>query len=168
MESNYQPQNNTPMYQPQNELPMKWFKFLIFFSLFASAVLNTISGIIALTGAQYEQEYKGAKELVYAYFEGLQTVDMIYGVALIAIAAFAIYVRVRLAGYYANGPKLLNVLYLANAGFGLFYIIALQSIVGSDVNLDMTSAITSIITSVVMVGVNTVYFKKRAHLFVKN
>lgn len=168
MENNFQSQNNMPMNQPQNNLPMNQFKFLIFFSLFANAVINAVFGIMSLTGAQYEQEQKGLKDLVYAYFEGLQTVDMIYGVALLALAAFAIYVRVRLAGYYVNGPKLLNVLYLANVAFALFYLIAAQSIVGSDVEINMSSTIASIAISVVMVGVNTVYFKKRAHLFVKN
>ena len=42
---------------------MKWHKFLVYFALWANAILNVIMGILSLTGAKY-----GAyKDLVYDY-----------------------------------------------------------------------------------------------------
>lgn len=46
-QANYQ-QNS---YQPQ--LGMKWYKFVIYFLLFLSAILNLFGGIAIMTGAHY-------------------------------------------------------------------------------------------------------------------
>lgn len=161
----YQQPQYQPPYQPNNgsQLPMNWFKFLIYFALFASGVLNIISGITAMTGSQYG----GLQGLVYMYFGGLQALDIIYGICCIALGAFAIYVRMRLAGYYKNGPQMLNVLYIAAVALSLIYVIGVSIVVGGDVPLNFASTIVSAGVSVAMVVANTVYFKKRAHLFTK-
>lgn len=159
----YQPQIN----QPGADMPMGWFKFLIYFSLFAGAVLNAITGIMAMTGAQYNMEREGMSELVYRMFDGLQAMDMIMGIGSIALAAFAIYTRMRLAGYYENGPKMLTVLYIAAMVVPVIYLVGVIAVVpGVENYINFTSQISSIAASVVMVVVNNIYFKKRAHLFV--
>ena len=78
------PMNN--QYVPGNQYPMKWYKFLIYFALFAGAVLNAISGIQMLTGAHYG----GVADYVYAIFDGLQIVDVLMGLATLALAGFGI------------------------------------------------------------------------------
>ena len=138
---------------------MKWYKFLTCFSLIAGAVLNGLYAILAFSGSQYG----GYAEEVYEMFEELQVVDVLYGFALIALAGFGIYVRQRLAGFYENGPKMLNVLYIASLAVSIFYLIVVSSIVG---DVDFTSAGTSMAFSAIMIAANTSYFKKRAHLFV--
>ncbi len=169
-----QPQQ--PVYQsaPQSvsqpaigaELPMKWFKFLIYFSLFAGAVLNLVTGIMAMTGGQYEA-VGGNAELVYRIMPDLQVVDMIYGVALLALAAFAVYVRMRLAGFYENGPKMLTVLYALSLAFSLIYLIAASSILAEKGGeIDFSSQAPNIAMSVAMIVCNITYFNKRSHLFV--
>lgn len=147
-----------------NPLPMGWFKFLIYFSLFASAVLNVLNGFQMLTGSHYG----GEKDLVYQVFDGLQMVDFVIGIASLAIAAFAVYTRMRLAGYHRNGPMLLSWLYIASAVVGVAYIAGLYVVVPEIVteSLDLTSTISSTVVSIAMVFVNRQYFKKRAHLFV--
>ena len=55
---------------PKANYPMKWYKFLINFALFASAVLNIISGFNMITGSVY-----GSAETanaVYSSFSGLE------------------------------------------------------------------------------------------------
>ena len=143
---------------------MKWFKFLIYFALFAGAALNAISGIQMLTGEVYG-EYK---EYVYAVFEDLKTLDMIVGILMLATAALGIYTRFRLAGYYANGPKMLSVVYAMAVLVNLVYIIGVNSILSEAVmeSVDTSSSITSMLVSAVMIIINNTYFKKRAHLFV--
>ena len=130
----------------QNALPMKWFKFLIYFGLFAGAVLNAISGIQMLTGAQYD----GYEDLVYAVFDGLKTVDVLAGLALLALAALGIYTRMRLAGYYKNGPQMLTYVYAGGVAINLLYVLGVHMVLGELAeDIDMTSMITSLILLVV-------------------
>lgn len=160
-QNNYQPQYSEPV---GTEQPMKWFKFLIYFALFASCVLYVYNGITALTGSHYD----GMKDLVYRYFPGLKTADTLYGILCLALAAFAIYVRFQLAAFKANSPKLLNALYICGILAAVIYVIAVQ--IGTDGQIPLDDAISNItadaVVAIVMVGVNTVYFKKRQHMFV--
>ena len=166
--SNQQNNLSAPVYtqpaKPVSVLPMNWFNFLIYFSLFASAVFNVVNAITCMTGSQYGI----SKSLVYSYFGGLKALDIIYGLVLFALAAFAVYVRMRLAGYCKNGPELLNKLYLLSGGLSLLYVV-IASIIVSDGDYDLayTSGIISLSVSVIMVAINTAYFKKRQHLFTR-
>lgn len=152
-----QPYAQTP------ELGMKWFKFIIYVQLFLSALANLGTGISVLTGSQYGE----GKELVYYVFSSLKTVDVLYGVVLIVLAVGAIYVRMQLAGYRANGPKLYLVLMSATALASFIYIIAASSAIGElSRSLNLTTYITNLIISALLIVINAMYFKKRAHLFV--
>lgn len=174
-----QPVYQQPIYQQPNyqqapvgyppvvfveEPPMKWFKFLIYFSLWAGAVLNAITAIGMLTGSIYGAE----AELVYAVFSDLKGLDTLMGVLSLALAAFGIFTRFRLAGYKRNGPLMLMIVYIASALLNLIYVIGLNAALPSIAleMIDTTSAYSSIISSVVMVIVNHIYFKKRSHLFI--
>ena len=152
--------------QPVVQTPMKWFKFLIYFALFAGAILNAFAGIQMLSGAHYGNN--GESTYVYAFFDGLQTLDMIMGILMIALAGFALYVRFRLAGFYKNGPTMLLINYVANIVVGLIYVIGITSIVSSELLGDsLTSYYTNVATSVAMTVANYSYFKKRAHMFTR-
>ena len=151
----------------QEQPKMKWFKFLIYFGLFAGAVMNALSGIGLLTGAAYG-EYADA---VYETFQGLMPLDMLVGVILLALAAFEVVVRFRLAKYCKNGPKLLIILYVVILAVNLVYAVsasAILSTVPGTETLDIASQVSSTCTSVAMIVANTVYFKKRSHLFVND
>ena len=160
-----QPQYQTPQIQ-QPELGMGWFKFLIYFSLFAGAVLNALTGISMLTGTIYGS----LADEVYDLFEDLQAFDMAIGVAMLAIAAMGIYVRFRLSGYHKNGPAMLNILYVAAAIVQLVYVIGVYAMLPEDGKdaLNLSSTFSSIAVSIAMVAVNTKYFKNREHLFVND
>ncbi len=160
-----QPSYQAPVY-PVMEQPMKWYKFLIYFSLFASAVLNFFSGVQLLTGNHYGTD--GEANLVYSMFSGLQGLDILVGILMIAVAAFAIYTRMRLAQYRADGPKMLMILYAVNAIVGLVYVIGLSALVNDMVRdaLDYSSFTSNIAMSVAMIFINKKYFDKRKHLFV--
>ena len=159
------PAQNT-LNNAKDNTPMKWFKFLIWFSLFASAVLNGISGFQLLTGAHYGGESEA--ELVYKVFSDMKTVDTIAGIALIAAAALALYTRFRLAGFYKNGPAMLMLTYAVNVIIPVVYVLGAKAALGSyGDSLDLTSNYSSIITSVAMIFINKTYFDKRAHLFTK-
>lgn len=160
-EIGYQPPQPDNTANPANALPMNWFKFLIYFLLWAGAVLNVISGFSMITGMQYGEE----AGLVYAFFEGLQMLDVFIGICTIALAGLGIYTRFRLAGFYKNGPKMLTMTYACGIAISLIYLIGAASIVSAEV-ID-SSSIASLAGSAVMIAINTVYFKKRAALFTK-
>lgn len=149
---------------PVPEQPMNWFKFLIYFSLFAAAVLNLITGIRYLNGSDYGAD----ADAVYRVFPDLQGLDTFMGLACIALAAVAIFARFALAGYKANGPKLLMALYIAVCAVDLIYIFAVQAILPEFVVelIDFSSLYSNAITSAVIAIINYNYFKKRKHLFV--
>lgn len=139
---------------------MGWFKFLINFALWASAVLNVWNGIQMLTGLTYGSD----AELVYAYLPALRIYDIACGVLLLACAAFAIFTRFQLARFRKIGPICLYVLYIAQELISIVYAAVAAALIGDSSVLGET--IVSTITVVVMVVINVIYFRKRSHLFV--
>ncbi len=72
-----------------------------------------------------------------------------------------------MSGFKKNGPKLVTALYAYMIVVTLICYIALSAVLGvSFEHIEVGSFVTQIAVSVLMVGLNTVYFKKRAHLFV--
>ncbi len=141
-----------PFQQPQ--MPMKWYKFLIYFALWAGGILNIINGIMTFF-----------QKSLYIEFA---IINFVYSIALIALGAFSIYTRYRLAGFYKNGPQLLLYVYIANAALTVAYsALAYIATPLAPIITDMVSITATVITSAVMVGLNNVYFQKRSHLFTK-
>ena len=86
----------------------------------------------------------------------------IAGVICVVLAVWAIYVRFRLAGFRRNGPKM----YLLFLGINcVFQALNLLISFGSDLNT-VSSAIGSVLTCVLMLILSSIYYKKRADLFV--
>ena len=156
------PTENLNPVQPQ--FKMKWYKFLIYFSLFFSAVVNFASGIMQITGLNYSIS-GGSASVVYMYYGmGLNIVDVIFGIFVIAMAVFAIYTRFRLAGFKQNGPMSYYILLAANAIGSTIYYIAVTFMTG--IMMFDSSTITTLVSSIVMLALNVVYFNKRSELFV--
>ena len=160
-----QPSDYQPVPPAQQQMPMKWFKFLIYFALFAGPILNFINGFSMLTGAQYGEDM----EMVYAAIKGLRVFDIFCGLLLIGLACFGIFTRFQLAGYKYRGPLMLTILYAGIAVYDLIYVVGLNIIMPKAVleQLNFASTYGALIGSVVFVYVNHIYFKKRSHLFYK-
>lgn len=145
---------------------MKWHKFLIYFSLWASAILNLANAIQYLTGSMYGGEFE--REMTYAFYEGLQTLDIFIGIVHLILSVFAIVTRFSLAGFKKSGPRKLFFVYLANALIAVIYIIAFCSVTGLSVgDLDAGNVFTSAITGIAMAFINKIYYDKRSSLFVR-
>ena len=130
-----------PPYAPA--LPMKWYKFLIYFLLWFSGVVNIIGS--------------------FGYF-GAGFLGTLYGLVCIAAGALAIYTRYRLAQYRADGPMCLYALYAIQGGSSLLYAILFAIFYYPNAGL-FGNAVGSIIGSGVMIVLNRIYFQKRASLF---
>ena len=147
--------------------PMAWFKFLIYFMLFANAAINIFTAVTYLTGSVYlgENMTMSDVEALYMFYPTAKMIDVIYGVLLIALAAYAIFTRFQLSGFKKRGPFLFILMYVLNLVIGLLYSISIMFTLEAGL-LDFISLVPPIITSVVMIFVNVVYFRNREELFV--
>ena len=153
-------------YQQMNnaEMNMGWFKFTIYFQLFANALLNLFNGVSYLTGYLYG----GNSALVYTVYPSLKAFDVCFGIIYIVIVGYAIYTRMMLAKYKKTGPLNLYILLGANILMGILSNVAILAYVGTDVldASDMTSFGRQLAATITLLIVDIVYFNKRKHLFV--
>ena len=135
--------------------------------LFANAAINIFTAVTYLTGSVYlgEDMTMSDVEALYMFYPTAKMIDVIYGVLLIALAAYAIFTRFQLSGFKRRGPFLFILMYVLNLVIGLLYSISIMFTLEAGL-LDFISLVPSIITSVVMIFVNVVYFRKREELFV--
>lgn len=170
-EQPFEQQPSTDSFTPEEiaiQYPMKWFNFLIYFSLFFSAFICAVFGLNYITGGIYFSQTNGqvSADMVYGmYGNGLKVLDVLYGVITLAAAGFSIYTRFRLSKYKVNGPLCLYILYGSGATLALIYSIGVTVVTGMNQVFTPTN-IVSIITSVVVLLLNIKYFQKRGTLFV--
>ncbi len=149
---------------------MKWFHFLIYFVLWLNAAVCALTGGMVLSGMIYEGLGASAAE-IYATFPLMQTIDMAYGIGMIAFALFCILTRSRLAKFKKGAPVLLYAFYIVsiilNIGYTLGSALAM--------NLGVQDMLLTVLTpdtigtiggTIIAICINSVYFGKRAHLFV--
>ena len=156
--------------EPAKNYRMAWFKFIIYFQLFANAVvmvLNAASGIFGLA-------YGDSAGIIYAVCPMLKAVDVTYGILCLAFAVTAVLIRQRLAHYRKNAP----VLYLSFVGVvmasGLIYTFAALAALGTiSASVMETGAagiaanvLGAVVGAAVFFPLNYVYFNKRKELFI--
>lgn len=154
--------------QPVMQYKMKWYKFLINFALFASAVLNFVNGFNYITGGIYFAQSDGrvSAEMVYdMYGSGMKVLDVLLGISMIALAGFCIYTRSRLAKYKVNGPMCVYILYGVGTVLTPLYNLALWAVTGLN-QLTSVNSVTTLGMSVGFLLLNYAYFAKRKELFI--
>lgn len=150
----------------EKQLGMAWYKFLIYFALFAGAVLNFIYGVNYLSGGIYYSQTNGqiTSEIVYAYYgEVLKFLDIVMGFSLIALSVFGLILRQKLVKYSLDAPKLAYVFYSLSFGLGCIYSLLVSAIIAKPIGV---SEVCSLVINGVFGVFNIQYFRKRAHLFV--
>lgn len=163
MQNDFGPLDKAALNRQQTlDMPMKWHNFLIYFSLWANAVMNVINGFTYFTGMHYGGERDA--EYIYSLFPGMKPVDCIAGLVCIAIAVLALVTRFSLAGFKSNGPKLLLCMYGANLAFALLYPLMTAGV--TSIPFGELFEVSNLISGGVMIACNRVYYDKRAHLFV--
>lgn len=160
----YNPVPPSQLIQTQPE--MKWYKFLICFSLFAGAVLNLVSGILSFVGGNY-MIYGLDPETVYSTFDGLKILDIGYGIVYIAFVPFALYVRFALAGYKKDAPNMYHIYNIAGAFISVSYSLFSSIIMGGDISETIGQIVGNIAGQILFIALNIIYFNKRKHLFDK-
>lgn len=156
----YQPQQNyrQPVYQ---QLPMKWHKFLCYFCLWLSAVLNIVAGI---------QYLNGDARLVDVYVPELETPNGVYGIFAILIGVLCAVTAILLLKFKKNGPRILHFT-LLNSAVGTVVIMVWEALIlsgyGADATVLYVSAGITLVASLIVIALNKTYYNKRAHLFVR-
>ena len=144
-----------PPAQELQPCEMKWYKFLIYFALWAGAIVNLIDSLQFFTGSILGDDV----EILYAYYPLLKVLNLAFALILVTYAVFAIYTRYRLAQFRQNGPVCLHALYLVQLAMVLIYWLAGSLILGEW--LDLASGFSDLISSIVILCINIVYFRKR-------
>ena len=139
---------------------MKWFKFIIYFQLWAGMLFNLVTAGKYFTGAHYE----GKAEMVYRVFPALQPLDIVLGVVCLALAVYTVVVQRALAKFRAKGPMMYYLMFIVNTAVTVLSLLIASIIIGQSV---FTAEVAgSIIGSLVMIFINIPYFNNRKHLFV--
>ena len=154
-----------PAAKPKKDDGMGWYRFLIYFALFAGAIWNLVIGILYISGAVYDMTDVPA-DLVYMVFPSLQAVDIVYGIACMALAVYAIIVRFMLAKFKKRSLICLYLLYgIVIAMEIVYYIIAVSIIDASIADVMDTQSIMWLIWQIVFLVGSILYFKKRKDMF---
>lgn len=166
--SSTNPENRQAAKKTVRQLPMNWFKFLIYCQLILTALSELYNAYVYLTGRVYAQEQGGAAAF-YAQYPAFRIINMLFGAAGIALAAFAIYTRFQLAGFKKGAPALLLKFNLTSVGVTMIYHI-LYAFISASYGRTLTGGEIMDYLSLFGIGmayyfVNKSYFGKREFMF---
>lgn len=153
----------TPQY------PMKWYNFLVCFSLIAGGILNCLSSLSYFTGSIYTSQLgldMYAVERLYSLYPALQVIDVLYGVFAIVVGVLQFIARSKLKGFEEDGPKTLYAVYGAIIVGSIVYKLLVCMTLGVAFSSVLGDIIGSVIAPGVLLWCNVVYFNKRAYLFI--
>lgn len=181
------PQYAAPQYAaPQAQLSMKWYNFLVKFALLFGVVCNLIGAILNFTGITTMYNYLSnlpsfeVSDFVEALFEGelegffkggeeLKTCGIVAGVLTLALCVLGVMAWSNLKSFSKKGITFLYATYAGavavNIVYNIFYISALKELVGDSLKVDYSGMIGTIAVYAVIIALNMIYFKKRAHMF---
>lgn len=146
---------------------MKWYKFIIYFQLFAGALGAVLNGVV----------YYIFVKMVPSDIEvslALNIANICYSAIYIASGIFALFVRHQMAKYKKNAPLLYNVCLLLNGVLPMIALIPIKLMIPDITFVDyifkaknyiLANGIT-LVMACIMVWLNNIYFGKRKGLFV--
>lgn len=148
------------------KLEMKWYKFLIYFSLFSGALFNLIDGIVYTAGLGDNLPAVIAEEY-YFLPDNFKAIEVIFGLLTLAMAAWGIYTRFQLSNFKKNAPNCYYIFDITSTVISTAYSILGMVLTTDDGMFAIIGAIIiRVVSEVVFILCNVTYFRKRKHLFV--
>ena len=143
---------------------MKWYHFVVKVQLWIYMAVALINGIMVFTGAHYGGQTE--RDAVYLIYPDMKAVDIIYGIVMLGLVAFAFVTRKSLALYEERGPKSYIYLNVITAIHPLLYL-TVSSLVANVPLGDLinSSTVGQFLSGITLAIINTVYFRKRKDLF---
>lgn len=148
-------------------MPMSWFKFIIYFQLFCSALTYGAAGLSSITGRMYASEGFSTLEIdmLYSLYPSLKAADVVSGVLFLAIAVLCLLVRKQLADLAVNAPR--NYIVLVVGAPAVSVLIGFIRVCAApDAIVPVLYPLVSLIACGIYAAIMCTYFKKRKHLFV--
>ena len=148
--------------------PLKWHKFLIYFSLWASAVFVFMKGANLIALGIFGDTDPQVPEPT-----SLKVLDIAYGVIYIALAVYHIYTRYQLARFKKGAPKHLLILYVIISVIELAYLPLM--FIAADIPVSalfiepakyIGTILGTIIGTWILCALNKIYYDKRKELFI--
>lgn len=143
-------------------LPMRWFKFVIYFQLFAGAAMGILNAVLYLTGLLYGDMAQD----IYAVFGMLHFLNVIMGIASIVVAVLYIVARQMLTKFKRSALVWLVVALASSAAINLLYVFAFMGITGASASDLMRDFAPGIVGPIGLIIGNVLYFKKRKSMFI--
>ncbi len=139
----------------------KWYKFLIYFALWAMAFINIAIGIIFISGTHYKL-LSLTKNVVYSYYLDLQKVDKFLGYVHILISIYIINVFYNLFGLKKGSLNMLLAMHVIIIFFRVLYFIVCP------LNLQAFKLynILSLIINILLIIFNYCYLRKCRQTFI--
>ena len=146
-----------PPYTP----PMNWYKFLVYFSLIAGAVVSFLGAGLSVLEIFIELN-------TYLTNIPMLAFNLMYIAVNLAFGFLALATRKALVQYKKKGPFMLYVCYGASALSEVAYAAydcALNGFTELAIASSVASAALGVLIAAIMIVANYTYFKKRANLF---
>ena len=157
--------NNGPFAGQPAMPPMKWYKFVIYFQLFAAAVVHAYTAFQYATGLTYG-DFQTAN-MVFSVYPSLRALDYAMVVICLGLGVWAIVLRQQLAHFKAQAFPALYVFYAGGIIGSLFYAIMVTLLTGLNIfdAATISSLVISGLSAGLMILLSMSYFKKRMDLF---
>lgn len=140
-----------------------WLKFIVYFQLFAAALLHLINAIQYLSGSLYGVD----SEYIYRVFPGLHALDITMGVLSLLLCGATVFARFAMTGLRRFAPWLYLGLLTCNVVVSLLYLAIASAISGLSMG-DLLSVrdVTQMVAGIGLIAANFVYFRHRMSAFV--
>lgn len=148
----------------ENTKPLKWHNFLIYFLLWAGAVMLVLGGATFIAGKVYGK----IGDRIYQALPAMRFVDIAYGLVLVCVAVYMIYTRFQLAGFKQGAPNKLLILLALSPVLGWGYLLTVSAVTGVSITQLHSggSFIGELIGTAIGIWLHKIYYDKRAELFV--
>ena len=155
-------------------LPMKWYKFIVYFTLVVGPIINAMNAFMYFTG-QYTVSVGFASGGAVSYVMGydlykdipaLRITDLIYAVLTVGLVFYAFYVKGRLKEFRTDAPRHFIYYYIAGAVLTTLDNSLTSVLLGDTMTKVIIIVALTVVEVAVFIYLNVIYFRKRSYLFV--
>ena len=145
---------------------MKWYKFLVWFSLFAAAI-SAVYSFCYYFSTYWECILRYDLDDIFPNVDnyGIRLTVlpflMVLTIGFLCFGVFALFTRHKLVKYQKDAPRCVVGLYVGSALLSLG-----QIVINSMTQTSVVSGVVGIITALIMAALNYSYFDNRSDLFV--
>lgn len=149
-----------------------FYKFIIYFQLFAAMAFYFFMAILMFTGAHWPILGGVSSQDIYSFYPDMIIADYVYGILLIVLGIYAICVRFWLSQFRSYALMTYVMLYGAATILSFLYIVCQYLCTNGMVDpvaywsSVLPSIVSSLISAVVWITISCIYFNKRKSLFV--